>query len=131
MSNNYAHVAISLAGIEVKELASEHDDTFKLICQEGWANQSSGNVEAPTGYYWLVEVTADGAEQDFMGTVQSELEKYGQTYIYPDTGWYVVVQDNQGIWFVYEVPSETAARDIYSRLEAEYLAWDDDAEAYT
>lgn len=126
MSNNYAAVNIELASATVKELASEHDDTFKLICQEGWANQSSGNVEAPTGYFWLVEAPVnDSSWEDFLGRVQSELENYGQTFIAPNFGWYLVVQDNDGIWFVYECINEIEAREAYQILENQYSEWEE------
>lgn len=131
MSNEYAKVGIELAGIKVNELASQHDDTFKEICIEEWGNQSDGNVEAPTGYFWLVEVadgSVDNQWQSFMESVQSELEKYDATFVNPDPGWYVVVQDNNGIWFVHECASELDARRLFSNLAESYNEWagDDD-----
>jgi hypothetical protein len=128
--NQYTSVGVTIGGQpNFRELASQHDDTFKIICQEGWSNDSSGNVEAPTGYFWLVECpdgSIDNQWQSLLENVQSELENYGQTYITPDPSWYVVIQDNQGIWFVYQALTQVGAERAFYNLCEEYNKWEGD-----
>lgn len=96
------------------------DEYLHGMCLEGWANESFGDVAAPTGYVWLVSnSTAEMAE--IVGVFG--LAPYGTV------GHFLVTENDQGFVRVTEYEENRGAKYDFRCLEAEYTAWaDEDAE---
>ena len=108
---------------EMRLLDSQYDNLFKAIISAGWNVKSDGDVEAPSGFFALVEVPDHPGElsemQDAVGdeTIDDE---------WPDCGWYVTREDSDGLIFVYEQSSQRVAETAYDKLQDDFLDWADD-----
>jgi hypothetical protein len=111
-------------------VASLYDNLFKTIVCGGWNIKSDGDVESPSGFFALVEIPKPGGELDEMSgaleldeEMQRQIEDLASSI---STGWFVTHENSDGLIFVYEMPSELAAKHAYSELEAEFAKWDND-----
>lgn len=91
-----------------------------------WANESDGDVEAPTGYFARIsnsEAELAEVEQAFSDVI----EAYGMEDTRELVGHFLVVQNDQGFVYItsYENPIELT-RD-YQALQDAYAQWDEDA----
>jgi hypothetical protein len=90
----------------------------------GWANESFGDVEAPTGYVWLISNSA------------AEMLEVTQTFGPAPrnaVGHFVLIEDSNGFVSVFDHSTNTGAGTLFRALEAEYSAWLDteDGEAFS
>lgn len=81
---------------------------------QGWANQSDGDVESPTGYFARVEIGADWEE------MRDALEYDGDK---PKDGHYCVVEDSNGSVWIDGPYGEIYAEQWFARNEAAYGVW--------
>jgi hypothetical protein len=114
--------------------ASPLGEALHRLCQEQWANESTGNVEAPTGYVWRITITE--AE---LPEVRSALDAIWEDHPYDDegracaemVGAWIVVEDTQGFvtctnWATDE-PARTfddRARVQFRMAEQAYATWE-------
>lgn len=93
-----------------------------LIIAGGWANETTGHVDSPTGHVALIDLT-------------TERERMTDTFdaTLPDPAWYLVVTDQLGFIHYEAHDTEGSARKFYAALDREYAAWDnnDDLEMIT
>lgn len=109
-----------------KLLDSQYDSLFKAIISAGWNVKSDGHVEASAGFFALTEIPDNMPELEQMQEAVDNSATVDTDW--PDAGWYVSTENSDGIIFVYEFPSKSAAEDAYEKLEADYTAWSDDNE---
>lgn len=102
------------------------DGAFRSLVTGGWANESSGDVEAPCGHFALIDMTTERA------MMRDVLEETGEAQLIEEIepAWYIVVTDSQGFVGHMRCDSEAQARFQYDTLEAAYGEWlgDDEGE---
>jgi hypothetical protein len=119
--------------IDLMLLDSMFDRTFRNICEADFARESDGNVEAPTGYFYLVSIPDLGsALNDMIEECQVGREYDDGTWQYPlpAPGWYFVQTDSNGLWWAFgsDTGAEAPARRRFNAAQAEYSKWAQDDE---
>lgn len=94
-----------------------------MICA-GWARDSSGDVESPTGAFAIVEI--DGTEKAHQySTEDSELDEL--LYSEKAKGFYFVREDSSGNVFVESDLTLGEAEQRFMETELDYVEWLDEA----
>lgn len=106
-------------------MSSDFDHLFKSIVSGGWANEDSGNVEAPTNWFARVCIHADEANEVRDAFADDAIRPSG-TVIRPEeiVGHFLVEIDNNGLVWVYSYTDHLHLSHDYSVKEAEYIEWD-------
>lgn len=95
-------------------MLAEH--AARTIVTDGWANQSDGHVDAPTGAFALIILEPAEVDADFLAT-------WDLTSADVTPGYYLEQQDQQGNTSVTEFDTEWEARAAYTALEQQYQEW--------
>ena len=86
----------------------------------------TGNVEAPVGYVQLIEVLDEDISRWVNGEIDGEMHLDLNTDL--TVGWYVAVQDDNGLIWAMTYGSgtlaEEGARSDFAEAEALYATWD-------
>lgn len=94
------------------------ETALDLIITGGWANETTGHVDSPTGHVALIDLTT---ERDAMvDALDVDLDTL------PAPAWYVVATDQLGFIHYAAHDTESSARFYYDRLDREYAGWDTD-----
>jgi hypothetical protein len=110
---------------------SDRDNILHYLCTCDWANDSFGDVEAPTGYVW--RITNRPADVHIPNTeVTSLIEDQLAAYDIEDSpefrsslvGNFLVWEDSNGLVSVLKFPTEADLLSVYSTLQDEFYAWD-------
>jgi hypothetical protein len=95
-----------------------YDSLFKDLITAGWNVSSDGHVEAPQGFFAIVEIPSHPGElRDMMEALDS------MDYDWPEAGWYFTVENSDGIIFVYRV-DKAAAEILFEAYAKAYAEWD-------
>lgn len=113
--------------------SSARDDILHYLCTSDWAEESSGNTESPSGYFWRisnkwVDVSLDNGEfnsvlaewfEQNLGVVDSwdlrnEL-----------VGHFIVQGVDSGMVYVYKHDSNAEMLEAYAALDEQYGEWED------
>ncbi len=116
------------------KFSSARDDILHYLCTSDWANESSGNTEAPSGYFWRisnkwVDVSSDNGEFNSVLT-----EWWADNPEVADSwdlrnelvGHFIVQGVDSGMVYVYQYDNEAEMLEAYAALEEVYAAWDTD-----
>jgi hypothetical protein len=113
---------------------SARDEVIALLADEtegyGMRDDTSGDVDAPTGWFALVTIPADvdlASSDDYpVGYDVAELAAtYGVTAA-DVIGSHIVTHDSQGFVSVETFETEEAAREEFNCLAAQFAEWDDE-----
>lgn len=102
------------------------DEVLDAMVTEGWANQSDGNVEAPTGHFAMVcnsEAELDEVVHAFdevitsldLGPLRDDSQLVGN---------YIVRTNNQGFVSVEEFETPSLCESAYAELQSAFYEWD-------
>ena len=118
--------------ISLGKYSTARDSILHFLCVSDWANDSTGNSEAPTGYFW--KISNDPAD---VATINAEFQSVIEEWFLESpevtdspalraelVGDFIVSTDDQG--FVYVESFESAARRDaeYSTRELAYWDWE-------
>jgi hypothetical protein len=92
---------------------------FQAIITAGWANRSTGEVEAPTGHVAIVDLST---EREMLAEVLEEPDLIAALEE-TEPGWYVVTEDGAGFVAVAGPMSETEALGRFLAADAEHTDW--------
>lgn len=117
--------------ISARLLHGQYDRLFKGIVSGGWDNESSGNVEAPCGFFALIiiernechEVWDAFGNEDYLDEGQLKWMWEGQL-----AGYYLTTENSDGIIHVWAYDEAHEARSAFNSLEEQYQKWDDETE---
>lgn len=107
-------------------LSSEYDNFFKSATAGGWANESSGDVEAPTG--WFAKMTVLPTE--VASVIEAFQDEFNEIELRePDkitelTGFFGCEITNLGFIWVYRFASQSDLDEWYQAKVDEFDAWD-------
>lgn len=105
------------------------NEALHLLCANEWANESDGDVEAPTGYFWRITI-----EQRELAEVLGVLEGFDVPNLDPDelVGEFIVREDSQGFVHVADYSTDEPVRAFGDRsrvafrsLQRKYADWED------
>lgn len=118
--------------MQLGKYSSDRDNILHFLCSSDWANESFGDVEAPTGYVY--RITNQTADVQLSNTeITSVIEDQLQAYDIEDTedfrkslvGHFLVAEDSNGLVSVSEYQTEELLQQAYSSLEDIYGQWAD------
>ena len=110
---------------------SARDEVIALLADEaegyGQRDDSTGDVEAPTGYFALVTIPDDVTftVRVLAYDADSVANEYGVTPA-DVIGSHIVTHDSQGFVYVETFADEATARDEYTCRAARFAEWDDE-----
>lgn len=113
--------------------SSVRDDILHYLCTNDWAEDSSGNSEAPSGYFWRISNTPEDVSMnngEFNSIIEEWLRDNGEV---TDSGFlraelvghFIVQGVDSGFIYVYQHDNEAEMLEAYAALEEVYAAWDD------
>jgi hypothetical protein len=108
------------------------DEVLDVMVMEGWANQSDGNVEAPTGHFACVcnsETELDEVLLAFAEDIARVSDEWGTmgNGAYRDgclVGHYIVRTNNQGFVSVESFETLAECESAYAQLQNAFYEWD-------
>lgn len=112
--------------------SSARDDLLHYMCTNGWANDSDGNVEAPTGYFWEISNTAEDVSVnngEFNSLIKEWLEDNPEV---TDSGIlraelvgnFIVTENDQGFISVYRCSDELELNVRMLSLAQDFFEWE-------
>lgn len=119
--------------MQLGKFSTDRDSALHYLSTSEWANDTFGNVEAPTGFVSKIsnnweEVKPENTEMT--SVLEDWFEQQGDVEDTPEfreslVGHFLITENSQG--FVYVSEFETAEdRDrVYNDLETEFNEWDD------
>lgn len=102
---------------------SPRDQVLHAMAQQGWANESDGNVEAPTGWFCRISNALDDVVSiiDAFGLEALEIDP---NFDFSEViGHFLLVEDDQGFISVFEFESEWHAANAFIAQQRAYLEW--------
>lgn len=114
---------------------NEWDDVLHYLCQNGWANESTGNVEAPSGYVWRISNDVNDVSESNT-EFNSLMEEWFQQNDMVDSkdfrralvGHFIVREDNNGLVFLQSFKTEKEMLEAYDAYELAFSEWDSEDE---
>lgn len=113
---------------------SARDDILHFLCISDWANESDGNSEASTGYFWRIsnrtnDVTDTNTE--FNSILSEWLEMNPEVTDSPVlrselVGHFIVQAMDSGFVYVGSYDTEAEAAGVFESMQTEFSAWDID-----
>lgn len=97
---------------------------FQAMVTDGWACESDGMVDAPTGHFaWVTNNPQDWSM--VADAFADTLALYGEPDLPEFVGSFLIVEDSQGFVHITRYPTETAVRADFLRLQADLSEWDE------
>lgn len=124
---------------QLGKYSTDQENILHYLCTSEWSNDSFGDVEAPTGYVWRITNRAT----DIFGTVgrvnpeldsliEDQLKAYSivctDEFLSSLVGHFLVTEDSNGFVSVLKFPTEQDLLSVFSTLQDEFYAWDEQGE---
>jgi hypothetical protein len=106
--------------MQLGKFNSDRDELLYVMTLEGWANESSGNVESPTGYFARI---SNGPRDiaEIRDAFPEETRPVSDSEI---TGHFLLQENDLGFVSVSEYDSEAELIRVFRMLEETYADWD-------
>ncbi|AVD99210.1 hypothetical protein SEA_BILLNYE_251 [Streptomyces phage BillNye] len=106
--------------MQLGKFNSDRDALLYAMSLDGWANESSGNVECPTGFF--ARISNYGSEvAEIRDAFPTETESLGDADI---CGHFLLQENSQGFVSVYDYGSQLELTRAFRILEEVYSEWD-------
>lgn len=101
---------------------SARDEYLYDMCVGEWANDSDGDSEAPTGYFWQISNSPEELSEivDAFGNLETRLGFIANELI---VGYFIVQTNDQGFVYVEEFETQETLNDAYNSLTDEFSIW--------
>lgn len=117
--------------IALGKYSSARDSILHFLCTSEWANESTGDVEAPTGYFWRISnYDHDVAEKnnEFGSVLSGWFEENPEVTDSPElrkelVGFWIINEDSNGFIHVMDAQNDKTQQEIYAMLESKYSEW--------
>lgn len=104
---------------------SPRDQVLEAMAGNGWAIETNGHVEAPTGWFAVV-VNEEAEVPEITDAFEMEIVEAGLLDLSQLIGNFLVQRLSDGSIRVYEHPAKFQALGHYDRMCETFIAWDDD-----
>lgn len=126
-------MAVEFGYMPLGKYSSARDDILHWMCMAEWANESSGNSESPTGYFWRISNTREDVAQannEFNSLIDGWFEENQEVTDSPElrsqlVGFFIVSTVSSGFVYVSQYDTERELLEAYEALEADYSEWAD------
>lgn len=123
--------------IPLGKYSSARDDLLHFLCTSDWAEDSSGNTESPSGYFWRISNTSEDVSQkntEFNSVVEEWFKDCPEVTDSPElraelVGHFIVQGVDSGFIYVYQYDNEAEMLEAYEALDEQYGQWDDQGDA--
>lgn len=114
--------------ISLSKFSSARDELLYMITNNGWANDSDGRSESPTGSFALIiiEPTELAEVAQSIASEIADMEQYDDFDPHQLIGYFVCQENELGHWNVIEFGTADGARESYACLEADFAAYNGD-----
>jgi hypothetical protein len=120
--------------ISLGKFSSARDSILEYLCNNGWANESFGDVEAPTGYVYRISNTLEEVHipnTEVTSLLGDWFEENPEVTDSPElraelVGHFLVTENSQGFVNVTAFETEKDLLSVFQSLEDEYNEWDVD-----
>lgn len=105
--------------------ASLRDEVLHLLCEWEWGNESGGNVEAPTGFFWRITITPEELPEitDLLMSATDELAILDTLRGLDKStlvGAWIVVEDSDGFVTVTDWRTDEPVREFDDRARVRF-----------
>jgi hypothetical protein len=119
--------------IPLGKFSSARDDILHFLCLSDWAEDSDGNSEAPTGYFWRISNKAEDVQMENteFSSIMDEwlafnLEVTDSAELRSElVGHFIVQAMDSGFVYVGTYSTEEAMIEVFTDMQNEYSKWDD------
>lgn len=101
---------------------SLRDETLHLMSLEGWANETSGDVESPTGCFSRVSNLLSELPE-LEEVFSSDIRTIGLTDSSALLGHFLIIETGSGLVRAVQFDSESELLAAYYELDVAYMAW--------
>jgi hypothetical protein len=98
---------------------SPRDELLYAMTLDGWANESSGDVESPTGFFARIS-NADNEIAEIRDAFPEESAGISNASI---VGHFLCLENSQGLWSVIEYESAYLLERTYQEIDRAYGEW--------
>jgi hypothetical protein len=117
----------------LSKFSSARDDILHFLCISDWAEESDGNSEAPTGYFWRISNTDADVHQsngEFSSVFAEWLEMNPEVTDSPElrselVGHFIVQAMDSGFVYVGDYSTEEAMLEDFAEMQEEFGKWDE------
>jgi hypothetical protein len=99
-------------------MSRDIDNAFKAIIANGWANQTDGDVEAPTGFFTIIDMST---ERDMITEILGEAD-LAEAMEHIESKWYATTEDSNGILSYWDT-DEAGAKEYFKQMQKRYFKW--------
>lgn len=118
------------------KFSTARDDILHYLCNNGWANDSFGDVESPVGYVYKISNNWDEVKPEngeFSSIMGDWFESNPEAVDSPElrkelVGHFIVREDDRGFVGVQRLVFAANRDEEYKRLEKIYEIWADQSE---
>jgi len=121
--------------MQLGKFSSDSDSALHFLCLSDWANDSFGNVEAPTGYVWKIsnyESDVSSSNTEFTSILEEwnkyEMNTDNQEFRRSLLGHFLLQEDSNGFVHVRKYETDKELCMAFDALQAEYEKWDSQEE---
>jgi hypothetical protein len=100
---------------------------FDAMITGGWANESDGHVESPTGHFARIS-NAPNELSEIRQAFSDVTDAYGMPSDEDITGHFLVMTDSQGFIHITRYHAESDLIRRYRQLEDQYADWADEGD---
>lgn len=113
--------------------SSARDDILHYLCTVDWAEESSGNTEAPSGYFWRISNAPGDVNlhnTEFNSVIEEWFKDNPEVTDSSDlrfelVGDFIVQGVDSGMVYVYKYDNKAEMLEAYAALEGTYADWDE------
>lgn len=101
------------------------EELFGDMLTNGWATESTGDVEAPTGYFGRLH-NATEELGEIRDAFSDTIDAYGDPVDDEIVGDFIVIRDSQGFIHITRYNNASETIDVFNAISEQYYAWDDE-----
>lgn len=116
---------------QLGKYSTDRDNILHFMATCDWANESFGDVDAPTGYVWRMSNTFQDVSPkngEFNSLVETSVALYdivdNDEFRESLVGHFLIWEDSNGFVSVLQFATELDLLDVYKDLETEFSEWD-------
>jgi hypothetical protein len=116
---------------QLGKYGTDRDNILHYMATSDWANDSFGDVEAPTGYVWRISNTLSEVQvsnTELTSLIEDQLEAYniedGPAFRASLVGHFVIEEDSNGFVSVTEFESEAVMLEEFENWRKVFEEWD-------
>ena len=117
---------------QLGKYSTDRDNILHFMATCDWANESFGDVDAPTGYVWRMSNTFQDVSPkngEFNSLVETSVALYdivdNDEFRESLVGHFLIWEDSNGFVGVLQFATEQELLSVFHDLETEFNAWDE------